>query len=87
MVGHQHIGVVRAVEDLCELMHVDIALVGPDLDEVVEATADIAKVHVEDLLALREVFDDRRQFLTGVFQAFGSDAAAEVKAVSWPVQP
>ena len=60
VVGHQHVGIAGAVKDPRQLVHIDIALVGPDLDEVAQAPLDIAEVDVEDLLAIGEVFDDRR---------------------------
>ena len=41
MVRHKHVLVSDTVQRLCELEHVDIAFVRPDLLEVVQATGDV----------------------------------------------
>ena len=85
MVGHQHIGIARAVEDACEGEHIDVAFVRPDLDEIVESNTNVAKVNIENFLMGGEILDDLRQFLPGPLQSFRGDTAAKVEAMAGAV--
>ena len=51
VIGHQHVGIARAMKALGEGEHVHVAFIGPHFDVVIEAATDVAKVDVEDLLA------------------------------------
>ena len=59
MVGHQHVRIICLMKNFHDLIHVDVAFVGPGFAKVVQPTTDISEVNVEDLFSFGEVFDDR----------------------------
>ena len=58
-----------------------VAVVMEGLDEVVASAADIAEVHVEDLLARPEIADHVDDFLAGIGQHFRYRPLAEIQPV------
>lgn len=54
-----------------QFAHIDIAFVGPDLDEGAQSSLNIVEVDVEDLLKLGGVFDAWRLFAAPICEAFG----------------
>ena len=81
MIGHEHVGIADLLVDVNGLHEIDVAFVGIDLDEVVAMAADIAEVHVEDLLARAEVADDIEDFDARILEIFRDGSLAEVEAV------
>lgn len=81
MVGHEHVLVADFLVGLDGFDHVDVTLVGVDLDEVVAVAADVAEVDVEDLVAGAEVADDVVDLGSGVGEHLGDGSLAEVEAV------
>src|SRR5207253_8588666 len=63
------------------LQHVDVPIVDERLLEVEEAAADVAEVHVEDLLARAEPADDVVDLLSGLLQHLADGALTEIQSV------
>ena len=55
--------------------------IGPGFAKVVQTSADISEVYVEDFFSFCEIFDDGREFFGRVFQSFGGHATAEIESV------
>ena len=81
MIGHDHVLVPHFLVGAHRLQHVDVALVGEYLHEVVQPPLDVPEVDVEDLLPGAEIADDVVDLLRGVLQAFRHAALAEVQPV------
>ena len=81
VVGHQHVGVADLLVDVDGFDEIHVAFVGIDFDEVVAMAANVAEMHVENLLARAEVADDVEDFDVGIFEIFGDGSLAKVQAV------
>lgn len=51
MIGHHHVGVFDFSVSQHRFDHIDVALVGIHLQEVIAFSSDVAKVDIEDLLS------------------------------------
>src|ERR1035438_7016406 len=81
MIGHHHVGIADLLVDPKRLYEIDIAFVREDLHKVVAMPANVAEVHVEDLLASSEVADDVKNLDTRILEIFGDGPLAEVEPV------
>src|SRR5260221_1947312 len=81
MIGHHHAVVADLLVDAHRLQHVHAAVVDERLAEVEDLSLDIAKVHVENLLARTEVADDVEDLLAGILELLRHGALAEIQAV------
>src|ERR1700720_1094963 len=83
VVGHQHARIANLFVNLDGLHEVDITFIRVYFDEIVAMAANIAEVHIEDLLPHTEVTDHVKNLLAGVLEHLGYRALAEVEPVVW----
>ena len=79
VVGHQQVRVADLFVHLYGPDEIDVALVRVHFHEIVAPPADVAEMHVEDLLARAEIADQVVDFLAGVVEHLGHRALAEVQ--------
>src|ERR1700733_14216368 len=58
VVRHEHIGITDLFVHLNGFYKVDVPFIGIDLQEIIPMAANIAEVHIEDLVARTEIADD-----------------------------
>src|ERR1017187_2053090 len=81
MIGHHHVGIANLLVDPKRLHEIDIAFVGEDLHKVVAMSANVAEVHVEDLLSRAEVADDVKDFNARIVNSFRDRSLTEIEPV------
>src|SRR5580658_2856484 len=81
MIGHEHILIPDFLVHLDRFHKIDIAFVREDLHKVIAVPANVAKVYVEDLLALTEVADHVEDLHAWILKILGDSSLAEVQSM------
>ena len=81
MIGHNHILVANFLKRPQSLEHIHIALIGKHLDKIAKTALDVAEMHIENFLALSKIPDHIIRVRTGIFQALGHTAQAEIQSI------
>jgi len=68
-------------QDSQDLQKVHLSFIGKDLGEIVQSPADVAHVDLVYLSPPGQVFDDRKNFCSRLFQPFGGCSETQLEAV------